>query len=275
MKTLVAILTSGKIDKLKRCILSATSQTNTQDVVVIINTLNDEYAQDAVELSKALGVAAIITPSNGKPGKGKNELIKYFLSTDYTHVIPVDGDDILLPTAKSILTDLTQSTHADVIGLINGLALLNNEKLTIEDWYTTETYRTRVVTEINQKDFRKFNLHLAKIRKVSTEYGNFFNRLVMLSRNAASYVNYDEILCGAEDIRQGLLLKLLHHEGKLKYVIANSSNLYLYDVTDLGIYFQLLCKSDPDIETSRFWNNIPKEQINSLMSFQLERIDNV
>lgn len=273
MKILIAILTSGKLEKLERCLSSILSQVNKRDVVIIINTLNDEYASDAMLLANSLEIKSVITTSNGKPGKGKNELIQYFLSTDFTHVIPVDGDDILLPKAVGKLATLVHATRTDVVGLVNGLALLTDEQLLIEDWYDTETYKKRITEEINQKDFKKFNWHLAKIRKVATECDNFFNRIVILSRTAAQYVKYDERLHGAEDIKQGLLLKLLHYNGKLKYLILNSSKIYLYDVTDLGVYFQLLCKANPTIEISNFWENLNKEHTQILTSFQLEYIN--
>lgn len=273
MKILVAILTSSQIDKLERCILSVVSQSIKQDVVVIINTVDDLYAQSALNLAESLGVTALVTISNGRPGKGKNALIDYFLSTDYTHVIPVDGDDILLPTAVIRLAALSHSSQADVIGLINGLALLKNEQLPIELGLKSADYRNRVLEYIDPKHLRKFNLHVAKIRRVSNEHGNFFNRFVLLSRKAAKEISYDEELSGAEDIKQGLFLKLLHHVGIVKYVLVSSENIYLYDVTGESILFSLVCKADPNDEIQRFWFNLLEDQINTLKSFQLECID--
>lgn len=272
MKILVAILTSGQIDKLERCILSVLPQTIKQDVVVIINTIDELYAQSALTLAESLGVTALVTASNGRPGKGKNALINYFLSTDYTHVIPVDGDDILLPTAVIRLATLTHSSQADVIGLINGLALLKDAKLPIEMGLKSAEYRNHVLENMELKNLRKFNLHVAKIRRVSNEHGNFFNRMVVLSRKAAVEISYDEELSGAEDIKQGLFLKLLHHDGKLKYVLVSSEDIYLYDVTGESILFSLVCKADPNDEIKQFWLDLSEDQINTLKSFQLECI---
>jgi hypothetical protein len=273
MKTLIAILTSGKLEKLQRCIDSALLQVEHSDVVVIINTLDKQYETLASSLASVNSVKSVITESNGRPGKGKNALIKYFLSTDFTHVIPVDGDDILLPQAVSKLNKLLDSEHVDVLGLINGLALLNDMQLPIEEGLKSADYRNRVLEYMDPKHLRKFNLHVARIRRVSNEHGNFFNRFVILSRTAASSVAYDEHLAGAEDIKQGLAFKLLHHSGALKYMLLSSEDIYLYDVNDESILFRLVCKADPNDEIQQFWSGMSDDQINTLKSFQLECID--
>jgi hypothetical protein len=272
MNTLIAILTSEKIDKLERCIQSVLSQVPISNIVVIINTLDERYKNLAVLLSNMYGVKAVITESNGKPGRGKNELIKYFLSTEFTHVIPVDGDDMLLPNAVAKLTTIINDKNSDLIGLINGLTLLHDEKMSVEDWQKHEIYFKRGFENIDPKNYKKFNLHIAKIRRTSVEYDNLFNRFVIISKKAASSINYDEDLAGAEDIKQGLLLKLMQHQGKLNYLLLSSQDVYLYDVTDEGVFFKTLCKSDPDKELKRFWHDLTNDQINILRSFQLECI---
>jgi len=272
MKTLVGILTSEKIDRLDRCVKSVLAQTATNDIVIVINTLNAMFKSDAIFLAETYGLKYIVTPSNGKPGKGKNSLIKYFRQTDYTHLIPVDGDDMLLPNAVDKLAQICSDRNPDVLGLINGLTLLYDERLTVEDWQKHETYLKRGFDNIDPKNYKKFNLHIAKIRRTSVEHDNLFNRFVLISKKAASHINYDEELAGAEDIKQGLLLKLMYHEGKLNYLLLSSQDIYLYDVTDEGVFFNTLCKSDPNMELKRFWHDLSNDQINTLQSFQLECI---
>jgi len=273
MKTLVAILTSGKLDKLRRCIDSVLLQTEPSDVVVVINTLDDHYANLAFEEAAKYDIEVVITESNGKPGKGNNSLIKHFLSTDYTHVIPVDGDDILLPTAVSRLTALVHSSAADVIGLIDGLVIMDNKQLPIETGLKSDGYVTKVLQYMDHNHRRMFNLYFARIRRVSNEYGNILNRFVILSRNAGSAVMYDEQLAGAEDIKQGLCLKLLHHAGKLKYIVVRSEDIYLYDMSDESLLFNVFFKSDPNEELKQFWHDLSDDQINTLKSFRLECIN--
>lgn len=270
MSILICILTTAKIDKLERCINSALQQVNPKNVVVVINTLDISYATEAQALSSAYGIDSVVTESNGKPGKGKNSLIKYFLSTDFNHVIPVDGDDMLLPNAVDKLVQICNDRNPDVIGLINGLTLLYDERMSVEDWQKHDTYFKRGFDSIDPKNYKKFNLHIAKIRRTSVEYDNMFNRFVLISRKAASFINYDEELAGAEDIKQGLLLKLMYRENKLNYLLLSSQDIYLYDVTDQGVFFNDLCKSDPNLELQRFWHDLTKDQINMLREVQLE-----
>ena len=273
MKTLVAILTSGKLEKLQRCIDSALLQVEHSDVVVIINTLDKQYENLASLLAAENGIKSVITESNGKPGKGKNSLINYFLSTDFTHVIPVDGDDFLFPLAATKLSELIHTTKADVIGLIDGLVLMDDNQLPIEVGLQTEEYIAKVLRYMDHKHRKMFNLYLARIRRVSNEYGNIFNRFMILSRNAAAAMMYDEELSGAEDIKQGLHLKLLHHAGMLKYILVRSENIYLYDMSDESLLFSVFFKANPNNELTRFWHDLSDDQINTLKSFQLECVD--
>lgn len=273
MKTLVGILTSDKIDKLDRCVQSVLTQVETPNIVIIINTLDKMFKSDAIFLAETYGLKYIVTPSNGKPGKGKNSLIRYFLQTDYTHLIPIDGDDMLLPNAVDKLVQICNDRNPDVLGLINGLTLLYDERMSVEDWQKHEIYFQRGLANIDPKNYKKFNLHIAKIRRTSVEHDNLFNRFVLLSKKAASYINYDEVLAGAEDIKQGLFLKLMHHAGDLNYQLLSSQDIYLYDVTDEGVFFNTLCKSDPNVELKQFWDGLSTDQINTLQSFQLECID--
>lgn len=273
MKTLVGILTSEKIDKLDRCIQSILNQVDNADIVVVINSLDEKFNNLAVILAEKYGLKSIITDSNGKPGKGKNSLLRYFLATDYTHLIPVDGDDYLLPNAIEILSTTTIDHNIDVLGLIDGLCLLGDNLIDTTSWFVHSEYMNRITDSIDPKLYRKFNLQLEKVRRTASEYGNLFNRFVVLSKQAASLINYEEELSGAEDVKQGLLLKLKQTKGILTYKLLSSKNVYVYDVTEPGIYMNLLCKCDIIKESDLFWEGITKEELNFLKTFQLEKVD--
>lgn len=273
MQTLVGILTSEKIDKLDRCIQSVLTQTDKEDVVVIVNSLDDRFVNLAVHLSEKYGLRSIITDSNGKPGKGKNSLLKYFLETDYSHLIPVDGDDYLLPNAIEILSTTTKIHQIDVLGLIDGLCLLGDNLIYTTSWFVHDEYMNRITESIDPKLYRKFNLQLEKVRRAASEYGNLFNRFVVLSKKAASMINYEEELSGAEDVKQGLLLKLAQTKGTITYKLLSSKQVYVYDVSEPGIYMNLLCKCDIIKESDLFWEGLSREEIDFLKSFQLEKVD--
>jgi hypothetical protein len=249
------------------------TQTDKSDVVVIINSLDDEFQNLAIVLVEKYGLKSIVTDSNGKPGKGKNSLLKYFLETDYTHLIPVDGDDYLLPNAIEILSNTTKDHRIDVLGLINGLCLLGDNLIDTTEWFVHNEYMNRITDSIDPKLYRKFNLQLEKVKRAANEYGNLFNRFIVLSKKAASLINYEEELSGAEDVKQGLLLKLAQSKGTLIYKLLSSKNVYVYDVTEPGIYMNLLCKCDIIKEADLFWEGLSREEIEFLKSFQLEKID--
>lgn len=113
------------------------------------------------------------------------------------------------------------------------------------------------------------NVHVVKLKRVASEYGNTLNRFILLNKKAASHISYDESISSGEDVKQGMLLKLMHRQGKLDYLLLSSQKIYLYDVTDAGACFAA-CKVDPHLESKLFWEGITVEEINILRSFQLE-----
>jgi hypothetical protein len=273
MKTLVAILTSGKLEKLQRCIDSVLLQAAPSDVVVIINTLNENYENLASGLVMKNGIKSVITDCNGKPGKGKNALINYFLSTDATHIIPIDGDDYIYPDAISKLKELIVSSNSDVLGLINGLCQLPDSLVTFPEMFSSSYYLSKFRENVDPKNSRRFDYHTQKIREVSLEHDNFFNRFVIISRNAAEKIHYDEQLHAAEDVKQGLFLKLLHQEGTIKYSLIDRQDIYLYDRTnDESVMYTSAPRANPRTEMIQFWFDITEDMINTLKSFNLECI---
>jgi hypothetical protein len=273
MKTLVAILTSGKLEKLQRCIDSALLQVTSSEIVVIINTLDEQYENLASALVEKNGLKYVITESNGSPGKGKNALIKYFLSTDSTHVIPIDGDDYIYPDAISKLKELIVSSNSDVLGLINGLCKLPDSLVTFPEMFSSSYYLSKFRENVDPKNSKRFDYHTQKIREVSIEHNNFFNRFVIVSRNAAEKIQYDEHLHAAEDVKQGLFLKLLHQEGTIKYSLIDRQDIYLYDRTnDESVMYTSAPRANPRTEMTQFWCDIPEDMINRLKSFALECI---
>jgi len=127
-------------------------------VVVVCNTLDFSYVEQAAQVAESYGLEFIVTESNGNPGRGKNSVTDYFLTTDFTHLIPVDGDDILLPNAIQILADVVESRNPDVIGLIGGNVLLNGKELPIVEWQEHEILFQRSVdlTETKKSEKIKF-----------------------------------------------------------------------------------------------------------------------
>ena len=103
MKLLVLILTSSKIELLKRALFSVKNQYKTDlkyDIKIIVNTLNEKYYKKVLENIKDKNIEIIRTESNGSPGKGHNSCIKIFKErSEYTHFAMLDGDDMYYPSA--------------------------------------------------------------------------------------------------------------------------------------------------------------------------------
>lgn len=272
MNVLLAILTSENIRKLERCIASVMPQIDVSSIVIIINSLDTNYISEAQLLAGRYNIKSIVTESNGKPGKGKNSLIEYFLNSEFSHVIPVDGDDILLPNAVEKLVSVGNNRNPDVLGLIDGLVLLNDRTMPVTEWQDHEVLLKRSIDNTDPKNLKRLNIHVVKLKRVASEYGNALNRFVLINKKAASYIRYDERISSGEDVKQGMLLKLMQRDGELDYLILSSQSIYLYDVTDPGACFAA-CKVDPYLESKLFWDGISIEQINILRSFQLERLN--
>lgn len=87
------VLTSRHPETLLRC-LRTLPLTRT---VVVINTLDSEFASIASDICIEKDVEFHITQSDGTPGTGKNALLKTFLGSDDEYAVCVDGDDFLTP----------------------------------------------------------------------------------------------------------------------------------------------------------------------------------
>ena len=105
MKILISLLTSNNIKCLNASYKSIKNQylnNINYKIIIVVNTLNNDYY--SLVQQKYRNELVIRTESNGKPGKGKNSVLKLFEeSQDYDYLIPLDGDDILYPCALNRL----------------------------------------------------------------------------------------------------------------------------------------------------------------------------
>ena len=103
MKFLIAILTSSRPQLARQCHDSILGQLNhdfNYDVVIVVNSVNPAHLKDIEEVMQGTEVDIIETRSNGRPGMGHNSLLEIFQERlDYDYLIPVDGDDLLYPSA--------------------------------------------------------------------------------------------------------------------------------------------------------------------------------
>jgi len=114
------VLTSGNLRTLHR-------QFNTlkpNETVVIINSLNSEYVEQAADFCASNDIEHHITESDGTPSTGKNSLLDKFLESDNEYMIQVDGDDYITPYGRNLYrTVALGDSPPDIICLANQLSV--------------------------------------------------------------------------------------------------------------------------------------------------------
>ena len=110
------ILTSRHIDFLKR-------HANTipiKDQVVVINSLNNDYIDQASKYCQENSIEYHITESDGTPATGKNSVMKVFLESDNEYMVQVDGDDTISEYGHQFYNSVAESEDPpDLIILYN------------------------------------------------------------------------------------------------------------------------------------------------------------
>jgi hypothetical protein len=114
------VLTSGNIKTLERHFTAL----KPNETVVIINTLNEEYAEIATRFCVSNSIEHYITESDGTPSTGKNSLLDKFLESDNEYMVQVDGDDYITPYGRNLYrTVALGDSPPDIICLANQLSV--------------------------------------------------------------------------------------------------------------------------------------------------------
>jgi len=236
---LVGILTSGKPEKLERCLQSVNYNSSPHKQIVICNTQNSDYVSQAFNLSKKYGFDFLETESNGTPGKGKNSLLDYFVSTDCEYLFPVDADDYILPFAIDILSSVIEKNRPDAVCLVGGDVLKENgqyikfplikEKSWVRNFFT-------VRNKTNKKNQTELIKKYFSVLLNTSEKNEGLNRLILLHRDIANRYKYDEKLLISEDVLYHINLK----NQNIKYMALESNSIYVYDISDEGIVVETI-----------------------------------
>ena len=262
MKVLVSILTSSKPELLKLCYESICGQETPDfeyDIVVIVNTLNPDYA-GVVRESLPAGVHIVETESNGRPGKGHNSVLRHFASssTQYDYCVIIDGDDFLYPRAfrrlqhylayqpdvlfitfhdmmKSVLSEAEKSIP--FVSIQNKCYLFYNiTDVTLHEWYAVKGSKNPFTTSINDLNTLARPFVFSKAALVSSEVDLFYDESMKL---------FDDFVVFMKCFEQSRL-------GKLKVYGMVDADMYLYNMisTDnaTNTYFDT---SNPDAEKDR------------------------
>lgn len=229
MRHLVCLLTSNDPDKLKRSIESVIPQT--QDVVVVCNTLDSSYAQIATLIAESYGIQCIVTESNGTPARGKNSVLEYFLTTDYDYLTQVDADDYLAPDAVNKIRELIKQ-NPDVIGLTNNYMTFNGKESTVQQFFgSRDIYSFAGISGADALSL----IALGKFMAAHLKY----NRMLLYSRKCAESFRFDETFLGSEDV---VASYKLYYDPNLKYLLTDE-HLYVYDLEEGGNFQSFLSDS--------------------------------
>ena len=228
MNLLVAVLTSRNVEKLKRCIESVLPQTS--DVVVVCNTLDFSFVEQARSVAEQYNLEFLVTESNGTPAKGKNSVLEIFRSRSHAYYMQVDADDYLAPDALIKLDKIvTENPDVDVVGLIDGFVTYNGSATTSNAFLSTGN----VFKFANVEGTHKLRLvDLGKLLSNNLQY----NRMLLYSNNAVNTFNFDEKFFGSEDI---VASYKLYYNPDIKYIITDE-HLYVYDLEDSGNFHAFL-----------------------------------
>jgi len=228
MDILVALLTSRDSIKLTRCIESVLPQTS--NVVVVCNTLDFSYVEQARKVADAYNLEFLVTESNGTPARGKNSVLEIFRSRSHAYYMQVDADDYLTPDALIKLDKIvTENPDVDVIGLVDGAMTYNGSATTSNAFLSNGN----VFKFADVQGTHKLRLvELGKLLSSNLQY----NRMLLYSSKAINTFDFDEKFIGSEDI---VASYKLYYDPDINYVLTDE-HLYVYDLEDSGNFHTFL-----------------------------------
>lgn len=291
------------VNKSMNCLARQFNTFTLDDVVVVINTLDEEFKAHAISFCTKNNIEHYVTESDGTPGTGKNSVIKLFLESDNEYMVHVDGDDFITPYGRNLYRTIAhQPDCPDLIALYNQPSMheyrfdqfkdkkdsndnvgeisgaffphqyeiifdnvLTDEQLEHHvNWYTTKYHMTRTKA-----------IHMARIRlhleQLYIDYGDgneAFNRMVFFSRKAAQYVNYTKDIMVGEDTVEYYKMKQLALQGKFDMRVRDEKQGYTYVYMEdyEGIISTYQGQKTTKEELSRRWDWL-EPLLNTLNSF--------
>ena len=197
-KLLVTVLTSGKPEKLKRCLRSVNSNSSPHERIVVINTTDPDFTSQATQIAFDHGFPVRVTESNGTPGRGKNSVLQNFLETDADWLLPIDGDDYISGGCISRLHHEIENNDFDIGCLVGGRAIRPSGKIIGLDKIELLPKVVRAASEWKQSDV---DYYIGYKNFITKKHFNDepFNRMILLNRNVARH-RFNEMIDIAEDI---------------------------------------------------------------------------
>ena len=258
------ILTSSNLECLKRHNSFEWTELPIEDTVIVINTLNTDYIEKAVDYCRENNIEYYVTESNGTPAKGKNSVFDLFLNSDNDYCVLIDGDDMLTPHGVWLYKHLANlDSPPDAVGLKKQIALMKyNGKLFNHKPFTCD-YNKLLSLNLTKELHENYNLSLSKSKRFDDYNKKYFRcqqlysekdemhcRVVFFSKKAAKF-KFNETVKVGEDTLQMLRLKHESLENNLKFLINDERPCtYIYDERTVGIV-----KKTSNLGTNYNWMN--------------------
>lgn len=235
MKLLVTALTNRDLARLDRLLCSLTKQAPHDwdlEIQVVCNTLDLDYPKEARELATAYGVTFVQTPSNGKPGKGKNSCLTQFRHSKADYLLLMDGDDFLYPSALRALYYTVFHNRPDVLGFqtndildtaqlegCKGVPIPAAPGVHLYSWFDAQfnLYQERFFHRVDRT--KKLGEHTTP------------DRILLISKKAVPYLYCSEELPVFEDYLLSMTALKGHAQGRFVYMQTCTSGIYIYDKT--------------------------------------------
>jgi len=102
-----------------------------ENLVIVINTWDEPYLQEAVAWCKENQIEYYVTQSDGTPATGKNSVFDLFLQSDNDYMVLVDGDDFITPHGLVVYNMIVQSENPpDAVALSYQYGIVPNQGYT-------------------------------------------------------------------------------------------------------------------------------------------------
>lgn len=236
LKFLMAVLVSSDLPRAIRCIKTCQLQTDHNldfQILVVINTLNNEFKNEMVEYCELSGIAYEITVSDGTASTGKNSVFEVFdRKTDFTHLVQIDGDDFLYPMfLRHMERHLTKYPTTDVLGILPCDSIyLNHEP----SFYQLENGLYAGVWGTNYSSWDFWIPFDTDTIFTDNSKGNLV-RLMLFSRKIPNNFFYDKEQVIGEDYKIHFDLLFAHQRDEIIYWFSTASDTWVRDTISMGV----------------------------------------
>lgn len=236
MKLLILILTSSKINLLKRCLNSVKLQQSVKlfeyEIKIVVNTTRVGYYEQVLKEITDEDVEIIKTISNSAPGKGHNSCLNLFKERkEFTHFTMCDGDDTWYPIALQQLERmLIKEPDLDLVHL------LLNDRVHFENQdnfnYKQLKFNYKLISSFRENEnwWEKVQTKSPLIGRI--EDSKTPSRIILASRrifNVTHPIKYSEDMKLYDDMICFFSFYEAQLRGELNTFSTSETNIYLYN----------------------------------------------